>query len=65
VQLAFTITGSTASRETIRAIKVDGTLNAFRAAAAAGAKRFVYASSVAAYGFHRDNPKLITVVGRV
>jgi nucleoside-diphosphate-sugar epimerase len=35
---------------------VEGTLNAFRAAAAAGARRFVYASSVAAYGFHSDNP---------
>src|SRR3954462_13920706 len=55
VHLAFMITG-TAGRETIRAINVEGTLNAFRAAAAAGAKRFVYASSVAAYGFHRDNP---------
>jgi len=55
VHLAFLITGN-ASRETTRAINVDGTLNAFRAAAAAGAKRFVYASSVAAYGFHADNP---------
>src|SRR3954462_6474801 len=55
VHLAFMITGN-ASRETIRAINVEGTLNAFRAAAAAGAKRFVYASSVAAYGFHTHNP---------
>src|SRR3954470_17658661 len=55
VHLAFLITGN-ASRDTIRAINVEGTLNTFRAAAAAGAKRFVYASSVAAYGFHRDNP---------
>jgi nucleoside-diphosphate-sugar epimerase len=55
VHLAFMITG-TASRETIRAINVEGTLNAFGAAAAAGADRFVYASSVAAYGFHPDNP---------
>ena len=55
VHLAFMITG-TAPRETIRAINVEGTLNAFRAAAAAGARRFVYASSVAAYGFHSDNP---------
>jgi nucleoside-diphosphate-sugar epimerase len=55
VHLAFMITG-TASRETIRAINVDGTLAAFAAAAAAGAQRFVYASSVAAYGFHADNP---------
>src|ERR687884_111099 len=55
VHLAFMITG-TAPRDTIRAINVGGTLNALRAAAAAGARRFVYASSVAAYGFHRDNP---------
>ena len=55
VHLAFMITG-TASRETIRAINVEGTLNAFRAAAACGVERFVYASSVAAYGFHPDNP---------
>jgi nucleoside-diphosphate-sugar epimerase len=55
VHLAFMITG-TAGRDTIRAINVEGTLNTFRAAAGAGAKRFVYASSVAAYGFHRDNP---------
>jgi len=49
------ITGN-ASAETIREINVEGTLNAFRAARDAGAKRFVYASSVAAYGFHPDNP---------
>jgi nucleoside-diphosphate-sugar epimerase len=40
----------------IRSINVCGTLNAFRATAAVGARRFVYASSVAAYGFHSDNP---------
>jgi nucleoside-diphosphate-sugar epimerase len=55
VHLAFMITG-TASRQTIREINVEGTLNAFRAAAACGVERFVYASSVAAYGFHPDNP---------
>jgi nucleoside-diphosphate-sugar epimerase len=55
VHLAFMITGTT-SAQTIRAINVDGTLNALRAAREAGAKRFVYASSVAAYGFHPDNP---------
>jgi nucleoside-diphosphate-sugar epimerase len=59
VHLAFLITGS-ASRDATRAINVEGTLNAFRAAAAAGATRFVYASSVAAYGFHRDNPRGMT-----
>jgi len=55
VHLAFLVTGA-ASPEVIRSVNVDGTLNAFRAAAAAGARRFVYASSVAAYGFHPDNP---------
>src|SRR5450755_302236 len=55
VHLAFMITGA-ASRDTIRQINVEGTLNTFRAAAAVGARRFVYASSIAAYGFHRDNP---------
>jgi nucleoside-diphosphate-sugar epimerase len=55
VHLAFLITGA-ASAEVIRAVNVDGTLNAFRAAAEAGARRFVYASSVAAYGFYPDNP---------
>ena len=55
VHLAFVIIGN-ASRQTIREINVDGTLNTFGAAATAGAGRFVYASSVAAYGFFRDNP---------
>lgn len=55
VHLAFLITG-TAQRAVTEAVNVDGTLHTFRAAAAAGAKRFVYASSVAAYGFHPDNP---------
>jgi nucleoside-diphosphate-sugar epimerase len=55
VHLAFLITGA-APAEELRAVNVEGTLNAFRAAAAVGARRFVYASSVAAYGFHPDNP---------
>jgi nucleoside-diphosphate-sugar epimerase len=55
VHLAFNITGR-ADRATLRAVNVDGTMNAFAAAAAAGARRFVYASSVAAYGFASDNP---------
>ena len=55
VHLAFLIMGN-ARRETIRGINIEGTANTFRAAARARAKRFVYASSVAAYGFHRDNP---------
>ena len=58
VHLAFLIISG--GKETTRAINVEGTLNAFRAAAEAGARRFVYASSIAAYGFHRDNPVGIT-----
>jgi nucleoside-diphosphate-sugar epimerase len=54
VHLAFLILSG--GRDTTRAINVQGTLNAFRAAAEVGVKRFVYASSVAAYGFHGDNP---------
>ena len=55
VHLAFLITGA-ASPASIREINVEGTLHAYRAAVAVGARRFVYASSVAAYGFHADNP---------
>ncbi|MCU1593852.1 MAG: NAD-dependent epimerase/dehydratase, partial [Frankiales bacterium] len=40
VHLAFLVVGGT--KEETRSINVEGTLNAFRAAAAAGAKRFVY-----------------------
>jgi nucleoside-diphosphate-sugar epimerase len=54
VHLAFIIVGG--DPETTRAVNVQGTLGAYRAARDAGAKRFVYASSVAAYGFHADNP---------
>ncbi|NLW99279.1 MAG: NAD-dependent epimerase/dehydratase family protein [Actinomycetales bacterium] len=54
VHLAFLILAG--ARDTTHAINVEGTLNAFRAAVDVGAKRFVYASSVAAYGFHDDNP---------
>lgn len=54
VHLAFLIVSG--GRSATRSINIDGTLNAFRAAVAAGARRFVYASSIAAYGFHRDNP---------
>ena len=54
VHLAFLIVGG--GKETTHAINVEGTLNAFRAAAEGGVQRFVYASSIAAYGFHPDNP---------
>jgi nucleoside-diphosphate-sugar epimerase len=59
VHLAFDVAGN-APRHELRATNVEGSLGAFRAAAAAGARRFVYASSVAAYGFARDNPMGMT-----
>jgi nucleoside-diphosphate-sugar epimerase len=55
VHLAFMLVGN-APPQTIREINIGGTLNAYRAAREVGAQRFVYPSSVAAYGFHRDNP---------
>ena len=58
VHLAFLIISG--GKQTTQAINVEGTLNAFCAAAEAGARRFVYASSIAAYGFHSDNPIGIT-----
>lgn len=54
VHLAFAIFGS---HEETRRVNLEGSRNVFRAAAEAGVKRLVYASSVAAYGFHRDNPQ--------
>jgi UDP-glucose 4-epimerase len=57
VHLAFLILGSL---EETRRINLEGSRNVFEAAVAAGATRLVYASSVAAYGFHGDNPPLLT-----
>jgi UDP-glucose 4-epimerase len=57
VHLAFAIlSASDATRE----LNVDGSRRVFEAAAKAGAKRLCYASSVAAYGFHDDNPDWLT-----
>src|SRR4051794_4269444 len=58
VHLAFIIlsAGSEESHE----INLRGSRNVFEAAVAAKAKRLVYASSVAAYGFHADNPQPLT-----
>src|SRR5437764_8450363 len=57
VHLAFAIIGGgSASQE----INVGGSRNVFEAAVDAGAERICYASSVAAYGFHQDNPDWLT-----
>jgi UDP-glucose 4-epimerase len=57
VHLAFAIFGS---REETRKVNLQGTRNVFEAALRAGVKRLVYASSVAAYGFHPENPQPLT-----
>jgi UDP-glucose 4-epimerase len=58
VHLAYIIMGG---HEESRRINLEGSGNVFAAAAAApGVKRLVYTSSVAAYGFHGDNPQPLT-----
>jgi UDP-glucose 4-epimerase len=57
VHLAFIILGD---REETHRVNLDGTRNVFDAATSAGAKRLVYTSSVAAYGFHDENPQPLT-----
>jgi nucleoside-diphosphate-sugar epimerase len=57
VHLAFMIMGNA---EESRRVNLDGSRNVFEASIDAGAKRLVYTSSVAAYGFHRENPQPLT-----
>jgi nucleoside-diphosphate-sugar epimerase len=57
VHLAFLILGELAETTSVN---LKGSRNVFSAAIQAGAKRLIYASSVAAYGFHADNPELLT-----
>src|SRR5438874_4846454 len=57
VHLAFTVLQAA---DDSRPINVDGSKNVFEAAVEAGAERICYASSVAAYGFHTDNPDWLT-----
>ena len=58
VHLAFLILGGL---DESRQVNLEGSRNVFEAAlAASNVKRLVYASSVAAYGFHEDNPELLT-----
>jgi nucleoside-diphosphate-sugar epimerase len=56
VHLAFIILGG---RDETRAVNLTGSRNVFRAAAK-HVERLVYTSSVAAYGFHDDNPQPLT-----
>jgi len=55
VHLAFVIVAGGDDRE----VNLEGSRNVFEATAAAGARRLVYTSSVAAYGFDRSLPPLL------
>jgi UDP-glucose 4-epimerase len=57
VHLAFAILSAS---DTTRELNVEGSRLVFSEAAKAGAERICYASSVAAYGFHDDNPDWLT-----
>ena len=57
VHLAFIIFGDP---DEAQPINVEGSRNVFEATVAAGADRLVYTSSVAAYGFHEENPQPLT-----
>ena len=56
VHLAFIILGS---EDEARIVNLDGSRNVFEASFQAGVRRLIYTSSVAAYGFHDDNPDLL------
>jgi nucleoside-diphosphate-sugar epimerase len=60
VHAAFSIYGARQSHDELREVNVHGSLNVARAAARAGVKRFVYLSSIAAYGIRGDNPQPLT-----
>jgi nucleoside-diphosphate-sugar epimerase len=57
VHLAFAILSA---GDATRAVNVEGSQIVFEEAAKARAERICYASSVAAYGFHTDNPDWLT-----
>ena len=57
VHLAFLIFGN---HDETREVNLRGSRNVFEASVAAGVKRLVYTSSVAAYGFHQENPDVLT-----
>jgi UDP-glucose 4-epimerase len=57
VHLAFAVVEAS---EATHALNVDGSRLVFEETAKAGAERLCYASSVAAYGFHDDNPDWLT-----
>jgi UDP-glucose 4-epimerase len=57
VHLAFIILGG---NDETRPVNLEGSRNVFEATLASDARRLVYASSVAAYGFYEDHPERLT-----
>lgn len=55
VHLAYIVERGSRDEALVDAVNIGGTRNVAEAAAAAGARQLVYASSIAAYGFHPDN----------
>ena len=60
VHMAYALYGVTPGESDLFETNVEGTQHVARAAAAAGAKRFVYTSSGVVYGFRPDNPQPLT-----
>lgn len=61
VHLAAVVTpGKQSDRELEYRVDVQGTENVLKSSVAVGVKKFIYASSGAAYGYHADNPKWLT-----
>ena len=58
IHLAFAIMGAGGAEG--HRVNLEGSRNVFAATVAAGVPRLVYTSSVAAYGFHPDNPPLLS-----
>lgn len=60
IHLAFIVTPRTLDRRLIHDVNIEGSKNAAQAAAAAGVSKFIYTSSVAAYGMVPGNPAVVT-----
>jgi nucleoside-diphosphate-sugar epimerase len=56
IHLAFLIFGSP---DETQSVNLEGSRNVFEASFDAGIKSLIYTSSVAAYGFHEDNPDVL------
>jgi nucleoside-diphosphate-sugar epimerase len=65
VHLAFSLYGLRQSTATLEQVNVTGSTNVLSAAQAVGAKRFVYTSSAAVYGFGDDRPARVDETAEV